>query len=315
MKQPKVGVVVVTFNAQKYLGECLRSLIANTYPLEVVVVDNGSIDQTVLLVKRDFPQVGLIENKTNLGFAKGANLGLTYFFRQKFKYYLLLNDDTVVRPDLVQKLVEPLIDNPQIGLTGPIITYYQQPTKVWFAGGYFNRLFGYARHPYLNADLTQISFDRREVDFVSGCCLMAKGEVFAQAGFLDEIYENYFEDVFFCLRAKSFGFRSLLVAEPLVRHRISSSAGQEGSNRLSPFRAYYFARNPLIYVAKEAGWWLKPTLLFGQLAIRLPVYLFGLVRSRDFTSSVAYFHGLLDGFGFWLKHSVNDKVFNSENRG
>jgi GT2 family glycosyltransferase len=295
---PKVGVTILTFNAAEYLGACLASLYANTYPnFQVVVVDNASVDQTTFLIQKQFPQTHLIQNKKNLGFAKGNNRGLRYLLDQGCTYFLLLNDDTEVDQQLIEKLVKPMRDDPQIGIVGPIITCYKQPETIWFAGGEFNQTFAYTRHPHLGKKLRQTKHIKKRVDFVTGCCLMTKRQVLEQIGFLDETFGYYFEDVFFCLKAKKAGFYVRLVDKPLVKHRVSATSRREGLH-LSPFQAYYFARNPFLFINQETSRWQKLTQILGQFLIRFPYYSYQIMKQGTPSVFASYSRGLIDGLSY-----------------
>lgn len=297
---PKVGVTLLTFNAVEYLEACLSSLYTNTYPnFQVVVVDNASVDQTTLLVQNQFPQTHLIQNKKNLGFAKGSNQGLRYLLDQGCTYFLLLNDDTEIDRQLIERLVKPMQENPHIGIVGPIITYLKQPETIWFAGGEFNQTFAYARHPHLGRKLKQVKLVNKKTDFVSGCCLMTKKKVFEQIGLLDEAFGYYFEDVFFCLKAKKAGFYAYLVAEPLVKHRVSATLRRKGLD-FSPLQAYYFARNPFLFIARETHRRQKLTQILGQFLIRLPYYTYQILKQGTPYVLSSYLRGLMDGLSYLI---------------
>lgn len=297
MAIPKVGIVVLTYNSRKYIRSCLSSLTKNDYPdLKILVVDNASTDGTVAYIKNNFPDIQIIQNKVNTGYAKGNNVGIYFLLKKGCDYILLLNDDTMVEKNLIEELLIPFSRSTRVGIVGPIITYFYKPSRIWFAGGIFNNFFCYTRHKFLNYDLKDAGIQDAETDFISGCCLMAKKEVFGKIGLLEEAYNNYFEDVDLCFTAKKAGFVSLLRSTPLVRHRVSASFGQEGTNQLTSQRAYYYARNPFIFMKKYSQ---KTPLLpniFGQLFIRFPYYTIEMVKSMSWTSIFSYFRGLRDGF-------------------
>lgn len=301
MKFPKVGVVVLTCNAEKHIRECLDSLSANKYPnFGIMVVDNASEDGTTSIIEKYHPSIHLVKNHTNLGYAKGCNIGIKFFLGRNFRYVLLLNDDTVVDHNLISFLVKPFLGNNKIGICGPVITYFRDPAKIWFAGGYFNRIFCYTRHNLFDKDLAECSFQDKETDFISGCCLMIKTDVLEKIGMLFENYEIYFEDTDFCIRAGDEGYICWLVAQPLLRHRVSATMGSEGSNALSKLRAYYYARNPFIFIKKETRGLIKLTNLLGQFFIRLPYYTLQMLRQRAFNSIVSYFRGIRDGLKYLM---------------
>jgi len=206
---------------------------------------------------------------------------------------MLLNNDTVVSPDLVRALLPPL-DDPAVGITGPVITYFDRPDTAWFAGGLYRPLLGYTFHPGMDRPVPPPG-DSRSSDFITGCTMMVRRDVFERVGLLWEELFLYFEDAEFCLRAGQAGIRCALVPRPLVRHKVSASAGQRGSNRLTPDRAYYFGRNPLLMARRLAprGWPLRGGL--GFLTVIAPVTALRLARTRDLAALRAYGAGLRDG--------------------
>ncbi|MCX6022275.1 MAG: glycosyltransferase family 2 protein, partial [Chloroflexi bacterium] len=118
-QHPSVSLVVLAWNGRDDTLECLKSLAAVSYPrLEVVVVDNGSSDDTVRAVRESYPAVQLIENGKNLGYAGGNNVGILYALDRGADYVMLLNNDTVVHPDFLDVMLETLQANPDIGVLG-----------------------------------------------------------------------------------------------------------------------------------------------------------------------------------------------------
>lgn len=296
----KVGVVIVTYNSKKYIEGCLDSVLKSNTPLEIVIIDNASTDTTVRLLQKRYPDVCLFQNQKNLGFGAGINIGLRHLLKKGgFDYILLLNPDTLVSKNLIEKLIKPFSNQNKIGVTGPIITY-QEKSKIWFAGGYFNKLFCFSRHPFMDKDINTVHIKSGKTDFITGGCLMIKREVIDKIGpprkGFDEKYFLYFEDVFWCQEVIKAGFSCYLVAKPLVSHLVSAVTGEEGSNRMTPLRSYYFARNPLLYIRGEVQGLLKLVNIFGQLFIRLPYYSFQMLKRRDFHSFISYLKGLRDGF-------------------
>jgi len=283
MKEPKVGIVVVHFGSLDGTLRCLNSLRALRSPApRIVVVDNDPSNRLPQEPAAAF-SVTVIKSGENRGFAAGCNLGIKEVLKHGGDYVLLVNNDVEVAPRLLRSLCEPFGEDATIGITGPLITYQRDPQKIWFAGGYFNRTFCFTRHPYMGKTLNQTS-PSRVVDFITGCCMLIRREVFEEIGLLDEDYFLYFEDLDFCWRAKEAGFKSFLVAEPLVKH--------ETSDRFSPQKAYYFARNPLIFIKKNTSGFNTVTSLLGQFLVRFPYYLQLFVRCKDFRALGAYLRGL-----------------------
>jgi len=116
---PRVAVLILTWNRVDELVPCLESFVCNDYrPCDVVVIDNGSEDESVPTVQRDFPWVKLIQNGTNLGFCRGNNVGLKWAVEQGYDYVMLLNSDTKLLPGLISELVSVLDSDPRIGIAG-----------------------------------------------------------------------------------------------------------------------------------------------------------------------------------------------------
>ena len=297
MNFPKIGVVVLTFNAEKYIKVCVDSLINNNYPnCTIIVVDNNSQDNTCHMLCDLFPGVKLIRNKKNLGYAGGNNIGIKYLLKKEnCDYILILNDDTIVNKNIINELLKSLNNNAHNGIAGSVITYFDRPDRIWFAGGYLNKNFCFTRHSCMNKGI-DILPDKGIVGFITGACMMIKREVFEVAGFFSEDYFLYWEDVDFCQRATNYGYKCYLVNKPLVKHMVSVSAGNSGKNTLSPIRAYYYARNPFLFMEKNG--FPKFSGIMGQMFIRFPYYLFSL---ENFFAFREYLRGIKDGFRYMLK--------------
>lgn len=296
--ESKIGIVILTYNSASYITGCLNSVLKNvSSDFICVVVDNYSTDQTIHIVQDKFSKVTLIRNIKNLGYAAGNNIGIRYLLKKKVDYILLLNPDTAISPALLNECSDLLSQNKHIGIVGPIITYMYKPDIIWFAGGELNRLFMFTKHSYMNKKT-----DSFPVDFITGACMMIRADMLKKTGFLPEEYFLYFEDVFFCQKVREKGYICSLLPKPLARHAVSTSTGTAGSNVMSPLRAYYFARNPLIYIQKEIHGIRKLTNYFGQCFIRFPYYTIQCMRTADLSTWLAYLRGVKDGLLYKPPH-------------
>jgi len=230
---PRVAVIVLNWNGKALTLDCVRSLLEVRTPnVEIVVVDNASTDGSVEAVREAFgDRITLIVNDDNLGFAEGNNQGIRHALERGAEFVLLLNNDTVVDPDLIDCMLRPFDANARVGVTGPKIYYYTPRDQIWSAGGEVYLWRGISRHIGIR-EKDRGQFDaQRDVDYVTGCALMASREVFESAGLLDPAYVAYYEDVDFCMRARRAGFRIVYVPDGMVWHKISSSTGGQMSRR------------------------------------------------------------------------------------
>lgn len=261
MPSPFVSIVILNYNGRDDTLACLRSLDHVQYPsVRIVVVDNGSTDGSIAALRDAYPELALIETGANLGFAAGNNLGVQHALDQGADYVLLLNNDTEVAPDFLCHLVDVIQADPQIGIVGPTIYYYEQPDVVWSAGGIIDWRRGTTRMAALNeADVGQFGTVPRPVDFVSGCALLISRSALERAGRLDPRFFMYYEETEWCVRVARAGFKILHVPESKIWHKISIEA-----RAASPFVHYYMTRNRLLFLqAVRAGWqaWAHTLLL------------------------------------------------------
>ncbi|MCX7013394.1 MAG: glycosyltransferase family 2 protein [Candidatus Sumerlaeota bacterium] len=244
MPQPRlISVIIITLNGADVIDGCLRSLLANEGPrFEILVVDNGSTDSTARLVGERFPQARLIHLPRNLGFAGGANVGIQ---ASRGEIVVLLNDDTICAPDLLVELARPLLDDPAIGVVGAKI-YYPDGRTLQHAGGEIaaNAL---TRHiGYEEIDRGQHDAPR-DVDYVSGCCMAVRRDVFRRIGLLDpQYFPIYFEEVELCVRARKAGWRVITAPRATLRHLESKT-----QVRFSPRFNYRYNRGRLRFMLKN----------------------------------------------------------------
>jgi len=219
-------VIVLNWNGESVIGPCLRSLEQVTdVSLRIIVVDNASTDDSIELVRRDFPEVAVIENGRNLLFAEGNNVGLRSALANGGRYLLLLNNDTEVDPGFAVRMYEALRGDEHIGIVGPKILYYDDPRRIWYGGGDFYPVLGVPRHRHIRRIDGSFADRRRDTGYVSGCALLVRREVIEDIGMLDPVYTMYCEDVDFCLRARRSGWRCVYEPSAVVWHKVSSSSG------------------------------------------------------------------------------------------
>jgi len=259
---PKVFIIILNWNGWRDTIECIESLKKLNYPnYEVVIVDNGSTDESPQILPQKFPKIKLIETGKNLGFAGGNNVGIKYALEKSADYILLLNNDALVDSGFLKESVRVGESDQKIGILGPKIYFYDTETnkktnKIWFAGGKINKILTKGTH--INyGQIDKYDGRLRTVDYITGCAILVKREVIKKIGPMNEDYFLYYEDADWCLRARKRGFKCVLVPKAKIWHKCSRSA-QEGS----PSYIYYHSRNGLMLARYN-----------GSLFIRLAAYL------------------------------------------
>jgi hypothetical protein len=235
MQPPLVVIVVLNWNGREDSFECLSSLRAVAYRhVKVLLVDNGSTDGSVAFLKEKFPEIELIENARNVGFAEGNNVGIRRAQEMGAEFVLLLNNDTTVEPAFLMELVDAAQADERIGVIGPRLNRAAKRDRVWFAGGKISMWLGWTRH------VGNRSKDRGQFtgvvdeDYQTGAAMMLSREALAKTGLLDADYVSYFEDADLCVRARRAGFRVVCCRDALVWHKVSGSTG----GGLTPHKAY-----------------------------------------------------------------------------
>jgi hypothetical protein len=221
-----VSIIIVSFNSRKRLEDCLNSLTSHPPDIrhEIVVVDNASTDGSAAMVKSRWPQIKVIEQSKNTGFAAGNNAGIR---ATDGTLVLLLNNDTVVPEGAIDRLVDRLLAHPDAAVAGPRLTDEHGRAELSFGRmiSPFNELrqkltmMLYRRHVrWVARRIEQATDLEQEVDWVSGACLLVHRADAVQAGLLDERYFLYTEDVDFCAAIRARGRRVIFTPAAHVVH-------------------------------------------------------------------------------------------------
>lgn len=237
--RPKVSIVLVNYNGARDTLECIDSLSNITYPnYQIIVVDNASSDDSVSIMSQGgFPNMTLLEAGDNLGFSGGNNVGIRYALEKGTDYILLLNNDTIVTEDFLDKLVDSakILEN-QAVITSKIL-YAGEPDTIWYAGGEFNEKTGRVSHTHIGQKNDRQE-QLREVTFISGCCMLFSVDTFSRIGELEESFFLYCEDLEYCCRAREKGVRLYYEPRSVIYHKVSASTG-----KASTLSVYYTVRN------------------------------------------------------------------------
>lgn len=239
-----VSIIVVNWNGERYVKECLSSVMKQTYPnIETIVVDNGSHDKSVATIKKHFPEVRLITLPRNYGFAKANAIGLR---KVQGEFICLLNIDAVAHVDWVGELVQAMKQNPEVAACTSKMLNYRYRKIIDSAGDGYTRM-GFPDK--IGAGLPQnVNYDHvREVISACAGAALYKRSVLEVVGFFDEDFFSYMEDVDLSLRINRAGYTCVYVPTAVVYHHGSASTG----SKINPFTIYWSTRNYLPVIIKN----------------------------------------------------------------
>ncbi|MBI1763073.1 MAG: glycosyltransferase family 2 protein [Acidobacteria bacterium] len=254
MNVPLVYVIVLNYNGAGWLNTCLASLRDTTYGnFRVILVDNGSQDDSVHMVRAAFSQVEIIENEVNLGFSEGNNVGIKRALNAGADYVVLLNPDTKVTANWLAEIVEIGENEPLVGILGPL--------QYDYASNEFNTWTKSAVPPHLiESEQANACPAWLAMDWVEGSCFAVKREIFLRLGYLDPIYFSFYEEIDFCRRAACAGYQIALVPKCRIHHHRGGTWNIQKNRQ----RDYLCDRGQFIYSMTDPRrtiwgnlkWWL-----------------------------------------------------------
>lgn len=243
--EKKISVILINYNGIQYNDACIASILNSTIAecIQIVVVDNASTDDSLSALRDKWggnEQVHIITLDDNYGFSKANNEGVRWSMEQGIDNYLLLNNDTEVEPDTIERLMRCGQDTQSIVV--PKILYADRRDVIWCAGGRFSPVIRKAVQNGLDqTDNGQFSISG-ECQFANGCALLLSRNIVERAGYLDERFFLYYEDTEYSMRAAEKGVAIRYLADAVVYHKVNGSTG--GNER--PANAYYITRNWLL---------------------------------------------------------------------
>jgi GT2 family glycosyltransferase len=234
--------VIVNFRTAERTVAAVRSLQESEPPVSsIIVVDNGSGDGSAGYIRAAADGVHVIEQAENGGFAAGCNAGIRAALEGGAGRVFLLNSDAVVLPTAMPAMERLIGSDDRLGIVGPIVVSTSPAGQIESAGIRYSRRTGRMWNHDFGKPLDAVTkLTRRDVDAVSGCAMLIRGETFERVGLLDEDYFFGFEDIDFCLRARTDGFLAAVAGTALVKHEGQSSIGRQSGRRI-----YFATRNHL----------------------------------------------------------------------
>lgn len=295
---PLVSLITVNFNQSEVTCALIESLNRITYPnLEVIVVDNHSTEDDPTIIKQRFPNIVLIQNPINYGFAAGNNYGL---MRARGEYVLLLNNDIEVPPDFLEPLVDLLESNQEIGAVSPKIKFYYQPDTIQYAG--------YTTIDKVTMRNTSIGYwekdsgqynEERETAYAHGAAMLVPMRVVKEIGLMSYIFFLYYEEADWCARISKAGYKIYYSGKSHVLHKESVSTG-----KMSSLKIYYQNRNRIVFMRRSLNGAGYIKALLYQLLIAIPKNAFKFLLRGKISYFIAYYRAI----GWHITHFFSPEI-------
>ncbi|MBE5844876.1 MAG: glycosyltransferase family 2 protein [Butyrivibrio sp.] len=305
----KVTIVIPNYNGKKYLKDCLRSLGKQTVKAPVIVVDNASSDGSVEYIKQlvsenpsKYPEVRIVELSSNTGFSNAVNIGIEM---SDSEYVILLNNDTVSKETMTEKLLDAIEKSDRIFSVGAKMLSMKNPDVIDDAGDYYCAL-GWAFSPGRDKNAKTYSKRCAVTSACAGAAIYRKS-IFEKIGLFDVAHFCYLEDVDIGYRARIFGYKNMFEPSAIVYHAGSGTSG----SRYNKFKEELTAANNIYFIYKN-----MPAL---QLVINLPFIILGILIKQVYFArkklGLSYAKGLFVGVKKAFGNGDKKVVYDIKNTG
>jgi len=285
--QAKLVIVVLNWNSYEDTANCINSLLPQLRENQkIIVVDNGSTDNSVEKLSGLFTSIECVCNKINMGFQGGMNTGIRYALEYKADFVMLLNCDTFAMPNMIEILFRLMPKDAAI--VSPGIYYMTNPDQLCSTGGWIS--------PILLDTLHKAKIKNPDVplkmEFLPSHAWLIRTEILEKTGLLDEsFFPLYYDDLDFCFRLKRFQYPLYLIPSAKILHNVSLSMGGENS----PKERYLMARNSGYYFRKHMRLWQYP-IIFPYRFVSAILWTFRLLSSKSIRAISTYWKGFFQGW-------------------
>ena len=257
----KIMIILLNYNNYRDTIECINSIKQNTsennFIYEIVVVDNKSTNESLSELKK-IEGITLIQASENAGFSAGNNIGIKYAIKNKSEYILLLNNDTIITKNSINKMFLELKKHTDIEIISARIMYWDNKNLINCCGGEIDYFKGTAVIYGKGKEYKEANQEFTYTKFVTGCCMLMKTSLVEEIGFLPEEYFMYYEDVDFCAKVQQKGYKIGVCLSSIIYHKESAASG--GGE--SPFAIEWNTRNRIIFINKYKCYGILTKLFF-----------------------------------------------------
>ena len=260
--RPLVSIISVNYNQKEETFDFLDSVEDSDYEnIEVILVDNGSKDPIGNSIEKKYNNLTYLYSENNLGFAGGNNLGMV---SSKGKYLVFLNNDTIIPPDFISKMVSFMESDKTVGMASPKVVF--PDGTIQYAGAIeINLLTGRGKRIGL-FEKDNGQYDRNyETDLPHGAAMITRRDIVGKVGLMPEEYFLYYEEHDWCLKIKNEAYKMFFVGETSVIHKESVSVGVD-----SPLKVYYMNRNRILFLRRNASGFSRFSGILFYLMFALP---------------------------------------------
>ncbi|MVT08097.1 glycosyltransferase family 2 protein [Chitinophaga tropicalis] len=289
---PLVSIVTVNYNTTSVTCELLNSISTNSYPhVEVIVVDNASVQDPTPLLQEAYPAVKVIRSEQNRGFAGGNNLGLQ---EAKGEYIFLVNNDTEFTDGLIEGLLDIFRTHPDAGMASPKFHYYFHPGIIEYAGYQSVDVFTGRNFMIGCKEQDQGQYDRETpTNYAHGGGMMIPAAVLQDVGPMPEVYFLYYEEFDWCEQLKRKGYKIYYQYKSLIYHKESMTTGKN-----SPLKTYYLTRNRILFMRRNVALPNRIIFLLYLVLFTIPKNTLRFIARKEREHLKAFWKGI-----FWnVKH-------------
>ena len=293
----KIAVIIINWKRYDLTLNCIDSVLKSSYKnFKIILIDNESQNSFPDEINKS-EKIKIIKNENNEGFSKANNQGIKYSIKNGFDYVLLLNNDTLIKNDLINSLIQQSSTLNQ-KIIQPLILNYDG-TKIWNAGGKINNFFGTFETLEKGKSFKNFKSDKNLTEWFTGCCVLIKSEIFNHVGYFDERFFAYYEDVDYSIRLKKMGYSIALMTNSYLQHYESASSKSMNKieGNLSPYVHYLNIRNHILLLKKHSKSFNLIGVLLYQLVKIFSYLLYFLIRFR-FNKFKMVSKGLVDAINF-----------------
>lgn len=245
--EPKVSIVLLNWNGLRDTIECLRSIYNQDYQnFDLIVIDNASTDNSVEVIKKEFPDITIIENEKNFGYTGGNNKGIEVSRKTDAEYIWLLNNDTIVASEALKIMVEYAELSEQVGIVSPKVVQKGKNFEQIYFGTYINTDLMIKKNFTSREELTKIDKVEPERICLWGTSLLLKRNLVEKIGYFDDRFFAYYEDMDYSLRSIQAGFLNKVAINAVVYHRLR----EERPEGIPDYYFFYMVRNEYLFWSK-----------------------------------------------------------------